>query len=194
MITFFQGVHGPARFIFLIFTALGLWMLPDYGVPLDELTQRGIGIVNNQFINRGDMGILDHRYYGPIFETGSFWLEQLFGAQDARSYLLLRHVLLFLICTSSIIAIYRVVYGMYASGRVAFFAAGMYALHPRIFADNFYNSKDSLFMALFAWALWHLFTWLNASRNSSFIWFCVVSGIMSTLRIQGLYLPALAGI
>ncbi|MEY3982559.1 MAG: hypothetical protein RL160_116 [Bacteroidota bacterium] len=192
--TFFQGAHGLARLLFLIFTAIGLWMLPDYGVPLDEMTQRGIGIVNNQFINRGDMGILDHRYYGPIFETGSFWLEQLFSIQDARHYLLLRHVLLFLICTSSIIAIYRIVFGMYNSAWMAIFAAGIYALHPRIFADNFYNSKDSLFMALFAWALWHLYAWLSTSRNTSFIWFCVVSGIMSTLRIQGLYLPALAGL
>ena len=169
-------------------------MLPDYGVPLDELTQRGIGIVNNQFISRGDMNILDHRYYGPIFETGSFWLEQVFGIQDARSYLLLRHFLLFLICSSSLIAVYRVIFGMYGSVLTAFFAAGIYALHPRIFADNFYNSKDSLFMALFAWALWHLFNWVKVSGMRSFVWFCVLSGIMSTLRIQGLYLPALAGL
>ena len=190
----FKGNHGLARLAFLLFTAGGLWMLPDYGVPLDEMTQRGIGIVNNQFISRGDMGILEHRYYGPVFETGSFWLEQFFGISDARGYLLLRHVLLFLLCSSSLIAIYRVVFGMYSSARIALFAAGFYALHPRIFADNCYNSKDALFMALFAWALWHLHCWLKENRMSSFLWFCVVSGIMSTLRIQGLYLPALAGV
>ncbi|MBU6324669.1 MAG: hypothetical protein KJS92_04205 [Bacteroidetes bacterium] len=194
MKAYFQGVHAPARVAFWCYVLFGLWLLPDFGVPLDELTQRGIGIVNNQFISRGDMNILEHRYYGPIFETGSFWLEQVFGIRDARSYLLLRHFLLFLICSSSLIAIYRVVFGMYGSVLTAFFAAGIYALHPRIFADNFYNSKDSLFMALFAWALWHLFVWLKDSGMRSFVGFCVLSGIMSTLRIQGLYLPVLAGL
>ncbi|MBU6325224.1 MAG: hypothetical protein KJS92_07025, partial [Bacteroidetes bacterium] len=69
-----NGVHGPARIAFIIFILVGLWIFPDFGVPLDELTQRGIGIVNNQFISRGDMGVLEHRFYGPIFETCSFWL------------------------------------------------------------------------------------------------------------------------
>jgi hypothetical protein len=190
----FSGPHKWPLIFYSIFIIAGIWMLPDYGVPLDELTQRGIGIVNNQFIARGDMNILDHRYYGPVFETGTFWLEQLFGIQDARHYLLLRHFLLFFITASSIIPIYRMVYAMQASMIQALFAAGLYALHPRIFADNFYNSKDSLFMALFAWALWHLFLWLQDIKFRHFLWFCVVSGIMSTLRIQGLYLPLLAGI
>lgn len=185
--------HRFALLLFLIYLASGLWMAPDFGVPLDEQTQRAIGIVNNQFITRGSDGILEHRYYGPIFETTAFWLEQLIAPSgDSRHELLIRHYYLFLIVAFSAIAVYRSGRLLYDSGWAGIGAAAIYVLHPRIFAESFYNSKDVLFMAILAWALCFFLAWMQSRQRRQLIAFAIASGVMASLRIQGLYFPVLA--
>lgn len=185
--------HRFALLLFLTYLLTGLWIAPDFGVPLDEQTQRAIGIVNNQFITRGGEGILEHRYYGPIFETTAFWLEQLIAPSgDSRHELLIRHYYLFLIVAFSAVAVYRSAWLVYGSGIPATAAAAMYVLHPRIFAESFYNSKDVLFMAILAWALYFFLAWLRSKKQSQLLGFAIASGIMASLRIQGLYFPVLA--
>jgi len=185
--------HRFALLLFLIYVAAGLWMAPDFGVPLDEQTQRAIGIVNNQFITRGGDGILEHRYYGPIFETTAFWLEQLLAPSgDSRHELLIRHYYLFLIVAFSSIAVYRSGRLLYGSGLAGIGAAAIYVLHPRIFAESFYNSKDVLFMAILAWAFCFFIAWMKSRNRKQLIAFAIASGVMASLRIQGLYFPVLA--
>lgn len=185
--------HRFALLLFLIYLGTGLWIAPDFGVPLDEQTQRAIGIVNNQFITRGSDGILEHRYYGPIFETTAFWLEQLLAPSgDSRHELLIRHYYLFLIVAFSAVAVYLSARRLYGSGLAGIGAAGMYVLHPRIFAESFYNSKDVLFMAILAWALYFFLAWLHERQRKYLLGFAIASGVMASLRIQGLYFPVLA--
>lgn len=185
--------HRFALLLFLVYLFAGLWMAPDFGVPLDEQTQRAIGIVNNQFITRGGDGILEHRYYGPIFETTAFWLEQLIAPSgDSRHELLIRHYYLFLIVAFSAIAVYRSGRLLYGSGLAGIGAAAIYVLQPRIFAESFYNSKDVLFMAILAWALYFFLAWMQNRNRKHLIAFAIASGIMASLRIQGLYFPVLA--
>jgi hypothetical protein len=185
--------HRFAFFLFLAYLLAGLWMAPDFGVPLDEQTQRAIGIVNNQFITRGSDGILEHRYYGPIFETTAFWLEQLIAPSgNSRQELLIRHYYLFLIVAFSGIAVYRSARLLYDSAAAGIGAGMLYLLHPRIFAESFYNSKDVLFMAVLSWAIYFFVCWMQYQRRKHLIGFAVASGIMASLRIQGLYFPVLA--
>lgn len=168
-------------------------MVPDFGVPLDEQTQRAIGIVNNQFITRGSDGILEHRYYGPIFETSAFWLEQLLAPSgDSRHELLIRHYYLFLIVAFSAIAVYRSALRVYGSTTAGIGAGIMYLLHPRIFAESFYNSKDVLFMAVLAWSLYFFIAWLQSGKGRHLLGFSIAAGVMASLRIQGLYFPVVA--
>ena len=46
--------------------------LDDFGVHLDEMTQRTIGMENNRFLS-GRVGfdkVEEHKYFGPIWEIG----------------------------------------------------------------------------------------------------------------------------
>jgi hypothetical protein len=192
----FNGVverqHRFALLLFAVYVVAGIILAFDYGVPIDEQTQRGIGIANNQFISRGELGILDHKFYGPIFETTAFWLEQVFfPAGNSRGEFFLRHIYLFLIVASSALPFYRTIFLLTKYAPTALLATAVYVLHPRIFADSFYNSKDVLFMALLTWAVWFFTAWLQTGQRKTLIAFCISAGIMASLRIQGLYIPFL---
>mgnify|MGYP003336727036 CR=1 FL=1 len=48
--------------------------LDDFGVHLDEMTQRTIGMENNRFLS-GRVGfdkVEEHKFFGPIWESVSY--------------------------------------------------------------------------------------------------------------------------
>lgn len=82
---------------FIAYTLIGFATMPQFGVPLDELTQRFIGIENNRFM-AGQASAADveaNKYYGPVFESISYVFEQIIYSQPLQVKLYMRHCLMF---------------------------------------------------------------------------------------------------
>ena len=101
---------------FLTFFLIGLFIFPDYGIPIDEDNIRIVGFLNLESIykifapehvakiddfitgQRGENLNLDVvPSTGAIFDLPMSLLELIFQINDSRQYFLLRHFLLFLL-------------------------------------------------------------------------------------------------
>jgi hypothetical protein len=73
-----QGT-GFFTWFFVLYAILGYATLQRYGVHYDELTQRSIGIENARYIAGWGKyeDVTQHKYFGPLFETPAYLLEQL---------------------------------------------------------------------------------------------------------------------
>ena len=140
-----------------LFAAVGVALVDDYGVGLDELPQRRIAIVNAGYIAAGnidDLYLRDDRYYGIAFEMPLLLAERVLRLQDSRHINLTRHLLAHLLFIAGGFACGLLAYRMFGSRWIALLAMLMFLLHPRIYGQSFFNTKDVPFAALLLIALY----------------------------------------
>jgi hypothetical protein len=181
-----QGT-GLFAWFFVLYAMLGYATLHRYGVHYDELTQRSIGIENARYIAGWGKyeDVQQHKYFGPLFETPAYLLEQLVFTSPMQTKLLLRRSLLFTIFLLSVFAIYRIGRYMYQNHVAAMLTAMLYACWPRLFAEAHYNSKDVFFLCMGVFVLWAL---VIALQKQKFPWAaCMLAGMASTVRIAGIF-------
>jgi len=185
-----------ACFLFL-YMLLGLFVYKDYGISWDEVTSRTNGQINinhivNNYIPSLSAGVSEHakllpdlhdwkdKDYGVAFEAPVFALEYLIGIKDNRDRYLFRHLMTFLFSLLGVLAIYGIVKKRYGNYSTALLATLLYILSPRIFAESFYNSKDIVFMASFAMAIYTMLCFL--SKPGAFI--AIAHGFVTALAID----------
>ena len=166
---------GPWVWFFLFYAVWGFFTLDDYGVHLDEITQRTIGMENNRFLS-GRVGfdkVEEHKFFGPVWESMSYLAEQVVFTEPMRTKLLLRRALLWSFFVFGLWRLYLLGlrnngWGMVRSTGLsstvdfglldgtqksrlrwgAMLPVLMVALWPRMFAEAHYNTKDALFFVL----------------------------------------------
>lgn len=187
-----KTVH-VALFLALIYGALGLLVLDDYGISYDEETQRfDNGIVNYQYIFGEDKDKLlngNEKYHGPAFEVVLVVAEKISGFEDSRPRYLLRHLINFLVFYLSAIVMFFLGRNCFKSDHWGLFAACMYVLSPRFFAESFYNSKDIVFLAFFTFSIYTLYRF---SKDVSVRWailHALITGFMIDVRVIGIFVP-----
>lgn len=181
-----QGT-GFFAWFFVLYAVLGFATLHRYGVHYDELTQRTIGIENARYIAGWGKyeDIEKHKYFGPLFETPAYLLEQLVFTSPMQTKLLLRRALLFSIFLLSVFGIYRIGRQLFQNHATAMITAIAYACWPRLFAEAHYNSKDVFFLCMGVFVLWALSV---ATRKGKFPWAaCMLAGMACTVRIAGVF-------
>jgi hypothetical protein len=155
---------------FVCLLVLGASIYKDYGVSVDEPAQRLIGATNvnhiaqkwhidslaknetlAQFPKKLDQ-IID-RDYGIIFEVPAIVMELVFHIKEERKIYFARHLLTFLFFCGGVFAVYKMAARRFSDWRIGLLAATFLILSPRIFADAFYNSKDLVFLSVFAIAM-----------------------------------------
>lgn len=160
-----------APLLLLVYAAWGFYTLPDFGVHLDELTQRTIGMENNRFLS-GRVGfdkVNEHGLFGPIWESICYLAEQIYFPGTMRFKILLHRALLWSVFMLAMVSLYRFAQRKIAQFQlaalpkwmpqanvndiIALLPVAFILLWPRIFADAHYNSKDVLFLALQVWVL-----------------------------------------
>lgn len=182
---------------------LGLWLVTDYGLSWDEPQQRLIGQVAFNHVSQTlfpgwiapfpDVQPLHHfrdRDYGVVFELPTVVLERLFRLTDTREIYFMRHYLTFLVFLAGVMAMYRLGRMHCNSAMAGLLAASMLLLSPRFFAEAFYNSKDVVFMALFAIAMATLFRLLREPTVRNALIHALASALAVDVRIMGLLLAA----
>ncbi len=143
-----------------LFAVVGVVVLDDYGVSLDESTQRHIARLNADYIATGDISELAsdeniaHRFYGVALEMPLLLAESAPGLQDTRHIYLMRHLLTHLLFIAGGFVLGMLAYLMTGSRWVALLAMLMFLLHPRLYVHSFINTRDIPFAALLAIALY----------------------------------------
>jgi dolichyl-phosphate-mannose--protein O-mannosyl transferase len=191
-----------ACFLFL-YTLLGLFIYKDYSVSWDEVTSRKNGQINVNHIVKNYIPSLSEKLpehakllpdlddwkdkdYGVAFEVPVFALEYLIGLKNNRDRYLFRHLMTFLFSLLGVLAIYGIVKKRYGNYSTALLAALLYILSPRIFAESFYNSKDIVFMASFAMAIYTMMCFLDKPGALSAIAHGFVTALAIDIRIMGI--------
>lgn len=189
----------------LFFTAyliVGLSIYQDYGLSWDEPISRVNGLVNLKYLAENlfpflltdsikslpDLANWMDRDYGVAFETPAVALERLLNLEETREIFIFRHLATFLFSFLGVLAIYATVRKIYGDYRLGLLAALMLVLSPRIFAESFYNSKDIVFMASIAIAIYTMTNFLAKPSllSASIHGFCTALAI--DIRIMGIVL------
>ncbi|HEY9210671.1 MAG TPA: glycosyltransferase family 39 protein [Methylotenera sp.] len=202
LIKIFRYEKSWTLLFFIAYLILGLNIYQDYGLSWDEPISRLNGLVNVKYIAENlfpflltdsiktlpDLHNWMDRDYGVAFETPAVVLERLFNLEETKEIFIYRHLVTFLFSFLGVVAIYATCKKIYGDYRLGLLAALMLVLSPRIFAESFYNSKDIVFMASIAIAI---YTMTNFLAKHSLLWasihgFCTALAI--DIRIMGILL------
>jgi hypothetical protein len=154
------------------FLVLGLLVFSDYGLSWDESNHLVYGKIVYDHILSGiplpEGG--DLVFYGPFFDFVSYLILKLFALHDIRTMYLVKHLLTFLFFSVSILFFYRLCRDYFGRWVPAYLACLFLVVHPRIFAEAFYNPKDIPFLAAFVIACTTLmwFMMYVVRRNGNF--------------------------
>lgn len=201
-INIFKSEKNWSLLFFIAYLILGLNIYQDYGLSWDEPISRINGLVNIKYLienlfpflltdNIKTLPDLHHwmdRDYGVAFEAPVAALEQLFNLKETKEIFIFRHLATFLFSFLGVVAIYATGKQIYGDYRLGLLVAFMLVLSPRIFAESFYNSKDIVFMASIAIAI---YTMTNFLAKPSLLWasihgFC--TALAMDIRIMGIVL------
>jgi len=208
---------GPWVWFFLFYAVWGFFTLDDYGVHLDEITQRTIGMENNRFLS-GRVGfdkVEEHKFFGPIWESMSYLAEQVVFTEPMRTKLLLRRALLWSFFVFGLWRLYllglrnngwgmlkligqssTVDFGLMDGTQKSRLRWGamlpvlMVALWPRMFAEAHYNTKDALFFVLVLLVVDGLDrVWRREKQRWDWGWMGVMGllGVATTIRMGGVF-------
>ena len=180
-----------------VFAIVGVAVLDDYGMNWDETDQRRIAIANAEYI----LGVseyavgLDHnpphphnRYYGLVIEMPLLLAERALGLQDSRHIYLMRHLLTHMFFIAGGFTCGMLAYRMLGSRWVALLAMLLFLLHPRLYAQSFFNSKDVPFAAMLVIALYLTHSAFRKDTIGAFLLCGIVVGLAINLRVFGLML------
>ena len=197
--TFRTGLRPLARHLgallaLALFLMAGLAVLDDYGVPLDEHT-RALGAERNYaFLIGADDDFasaeLYVRLYGPAFDLALLFVERAFGIDAMRGVHLSRRLLTHLCFLAGGLFAYLLALQLFRSRLLALFAAGLFLLHPRLYAHSFLNGKDIPFLVAFLAALYLTHRTFRRDTLPAFVLLGAAVGALANLRIMGLVLVA----
>ena len=176
--------------------ALGGAVVDDYGVSLDEIHQRELGHATLEIAVGNDAALREMAWpafpnlphYGAAFQMPLALIERALGQTDSRGIYLTRHLLThlaFLIGAGAAALLARRLFGGLWP---ALFALAAFALHPRLYAHSFFNSKDAPFAALFMVCLCLAERAFRRGTTAAFALLGAGVGVLVNLRIMGVLL------
>jgi len=193
---------------FMVLLCLGLFIYQDYGISIDEPAQRLIGatninhiahkfniqsLLNNEALAQfpKNLSQITDRDYGVIFELPAIVIELAFNLKQDRDIYFARHLFNFLFFCAGVLAVYKMAARRFSDWRIGLIAATFLILSPRIFADAFYNSKDLVFLSVFAIAMNTTISFVIKPNWKGAILHGLVCAIAIDTRLMAVIIPAL---
>ena len=175
-----------------LFVIVGLAVFDDYGASPDEWTQRYVGEAALAFYFGGESEARFHnqRFYGAAFEAPLVLAERALGLEDSRDILLSRRLLTHLFFLVGGAFVWLLARRMFDSRLMALLALLIFLLHPRIYAHSFFNSKDPVFLSMFAIALYAIHRAFRRDTAAAFAVAGAAVGLLVGVRILGFTLFA----
>ena len=179
-----------------VFAIVGVAVLDDYGVAMDEYLQWQSGAVAFDYIlgNEDSLRGGVDRFYGVAFEVPLIAVERALGLEDSRDIHLSRHLLTHAFFLAGGFFAWLLTYRLFGSRLVALLAMLIFLLHPRMYAHSFFNSKDLPFLSMFMIALYLIHRAFRRDSVWAFALCGVGVGLLANIRIMGAFLlPAVLG-
>jgi hypothetical protein len=193
--------------IFCTIFVLGLFIYKDYGLSVDEFTERNTGIVSLKYIENffsidifhtdpwlasdGDKPLheYDDRFYGVAFQVPVLVLERVFGLKDTKKIFLFRHLMNFFVFFVGLCFFYRLVKKRFADWRLGLLGVFLLVCTPRIFAESFYNCKDIVLMSVMIIAVYASINFISKPSIVNLCYLAFISAITVDIRIVGIIIP-----
>ena len=171
----------------VLFAAVGLAVLDDYGVSMDEWFQWLLGAWTLDYIlGDADELLKTHdRYYGVAFEVPLSLIERVLGLERSREIYLTRHLLTHAFHLVGGLFAWMLALRMFGSRTLALVAMLTFLLHPRIYAHSFFNTKDAVFFSAFMIALYAVHRAFGKNTVGAFACAGVAVGLLANVRVMG---------
>lgn len=195
--------RGLVLLAFIVYFLCGLCLYRDYGISTDEPDERLSTFTNIKYAfdtfgidglqgTDGDLENYDYRYYGVAIQVPAAMAERAFVPDGGAKVWQIRHLWTFLVCFVGYICFYLLCMEVFQSRWLSLLGTAMIALYPRFFAEQFYNIKDMMFVAVTMISMF-VTVKLIESRYSIFwtILFPIVTALATNVRIVGAIFPAL---
>ena len=186
--------HWGALLALALFLAAGLAVLDDYGVTGDESinAQRAARVWSFLAGNEDALfdAPFDFRIYGPSFELALLFAERSLGIEGSRGVYLAQHLLLHLSFLTGGLFAYLLARRLSGNSLVGLSGMLIFLLHPRLYAQSFFNSKDIAFLVAFIAALYLAHRAFRRDTLWAFVLLGVGVGVAVNLRIMGVVLLA----
>jgi hypothetical protein len=190
---------------FFILILIGIFLVSDFGLSWDEPSGRERGLISLKYILHElqldiftfdptltqigiTLGNFADKDYGVAFDLPVTILERTLSLNTEASQFRLRHICTFLMFTVGVFAVYRLASTRFNSRYLGLLAALFLILSPRIFGESFYNSKDIVFMALFAVGLHTTITFLRSPSIKLGLLHALVTALTTDIRVMGIVL------
>jgi hypothetical protein len=190
--------------LLLLMLVTGLLCFDRYGVSWDEQTQRNSGIVFFNHLQEtfhlrpvsipaGVPKLEEYRdkEFGAFFETFLFGLERVLGFNDYKPVFLFRHLMNFLLFWLGIMVFGTAVKNIFRRPFLPLAGCLLLFLHPRIYADSFYNSKDIILMVFFIFTFRTFLVFNESWKIMHGVWFALLSALTFNIRPAGILVPLL---
>lgn len=195
--------------LFAAYFAIGLLTYADYGMSTDEAIQRQHGLVSLKYIlsllgidaagdfaylaRMPDLATYPHRSYGVVFHLPLLLIEHVLRDRLAINELWqVRHLYTFLWFFVGTVFFFRLA-RFWLSWPLSIIATLLFVSSPRIYADSFYNVKDTTFLACFNVALFYGVSFMKQVDQRGALKFAMAVAVMLNVRFFGLFLPAFVG-
>jgi hypothetical protein len=188
--------------------ALGVSQFRHFGIGFDEPGMRAHGIAESKYLlqtlnpelygelsegetfrNAPDLTSEDpiNRSYGAVFEVALIGIEYLLNlTEDKRKLWEYRHLANYLFCGFGLIVFVLFIYIRFKSRVLAILSALLMVCSPRVFADFYYNNKDSVFLTFYLLASISAILFVTRRRKLYFLVSAVLIGIATSMRAPGI--------
>ena len=186
------AAHWGALLALTLFLAVGLAVLDDYGVTLDEPWQRNTGIESFRYI-LGDWGALPDdqaKFFSVVFEAPLLAAERALGLAHTRSIYLAHHLLIHTTFLIGGLFAYLLARRIFGSRLLGVAAMLLFLLHPRLYAHSFFNPKDIPFLVMFMVALFLTHRAFKRDTLPAFVLLGIGVGLLVNIRVMGVVLLA----
>ena len=197
--------------LFSLYFAVGLFIVRDYGISIDEIYEHEISLSNYVYVMGKGMSasqsenvknaandahnlITYHdRFYGTALQNVTVFIEHLFRFElPSRDVFLLRHFFTFLNYFIAGIFFYLILCRRFGNTFIPLLGALFYILYPRFFGESFYNIKDIMFFSWYVISTYFVLRWPE-SKGNSFLFSAAISlAIATNTRILGVSVLLLA--
>lgn len=196
---------------FIIYFALGLLIVGDYGISTDEPTERETSLRQYQFafsklyflFTKRQAPGLEHdyvwyqnwlqgsnedRFYGTFLQWPTVILEHWHGFDadhfDPQTVYFSRHLLNFVYFYLALLCFYFLLKQRFQKRSLALLGILMIVLTPRFFAEAFYNNKDILFAAFYIITIYFSEKFIRQKSWLNLLFLAVITAVTANTRIM----------
>lgn len=184
--------HWAAIAIYLISLIIGIFTYADYGISMDEESQREFGIAAYEYAIGKNPGYTEFSFrdHSPGFEWPLIIVEKLAGQTNFREIFLMRHLVSYIIFISCMMPCYFLTYRLFNNKFVSIFALIALIFSPMLFAHAFFNPKDTPALAINVLCLAMAHTAFSTRKQYAFFVLGLLCGYSGCIRIMNLVIIA----